>query len=68
MSRGAGGWGAVVWELDSAAVLVPTPALCRQDGAPVGLLVLAGAPHVLTFLVFLSFFIAYKAGGVKKKA
>lgn len=58
----------MVWELDSAAVLVPTPALCRQDGAPMGLLVLAGTPHVFTFFVFLSFFIACKAGEVKKKA
>ena len=53
-------------ELDSAAVFLPTLAFSRQDDAPVGVLILAGTTHFLTFKVVL-FFFPYKGRGGEKE-
>ena len=39
-------------KLDSATVFLPTLAFSRQDDTPVGVLILAGTTHFLTFKVF----------------
>ena len=40
-------------KLDSAAVFLLTLAFSRQDDRPMGVLILAGTTHFLTFKVFL---------------
>ena len=52
-------------KLDSATVFLPTPAFSRQDDAIVGVLILAGTTHFLTFKVF-HFSFTYKERGGKK--
>ena len=53
-------------KLDSAAVFLPTLAFSRQDDAPMGVLILAGTTHVLTFKVF-HFSFPYKGRGGEKQ-
>ena len=53
-------------KLDSAAVFLPTLAFSRQDDRPMGVLILAGTTHFLTFKVFF-FAFPIKEGEVKKK-
>ena len=53
-------------KLDSAALFLLTLAFSRQDDAPMGVLILAGTTHVLTFKVF-HFSFPYKGGEVKNK-
>ena len=57
---------ALMLKLDDAAVFLPTLAFSRQDDAPMGVLILAGTTHVLTFKVFL-FSFPYKGRGGEKK-
>ena len=52
-------------ELDTAAVFLPTLAFSRQDDAPVGVLILAGTTHFLTFKVL--FFFPYEGRGGEKE-
>lgn len=55
-------------KLNSATVLIPTFAFCRQDGASMGLLVLTDTTHSLTFKRFPPFFTPWKGRrGEKKK-
>ena len=53
-------------KLESAAVFLPTLAFSRHDDAPMGVLILAGTTHFLTFKVF-PFSFPYKGGEVKNK-
>ena len=53
-------------KLDSAAVFLPTLAFSKQDDAPMGVLILAGTTHVLTFKVF-HFSFPYKGRGGEKE-
>ena len=53
-------------KLDSAAVFLLTLAFSRQDDAIMGVLILAGTTHFLTFKVFL-FSFPYKGRGGEKK-
>jgi len=52
-------------KLDSAAVFLLTLAFSRQDDAIMGVLILAGTTHFLTFKVF-HFSFTYKERGGKK--
>ena len=52
-------------KLESAAVFLPTLAFSRHDDAPMGVLILAGTTHFLTFKVF-HFSFTYKERGGKK--
>ena len=53
-------------KLDSAAVFLLTLAFSRQDDTPMGVLILAGTTHVLTFKVF-HFSFPYKGRGSEKE-
>ena len=53
-------------KLDSAAVFLLTLAFSRQDDAPMGVLILAGTTHVLTFKVF-HFSFPFKGRGGEKE-
>ena len=53
-------------KLDSAAVFLLTLAFSRQDDTPMGVLILAGTTHFLTFKVFL-FCFPYKGRGGEKE-
>ena len=53
-------------KLDDAAVFLLTLAFSRQDDAPMGVLILAGTTHVLTFKVF-HFSFSYKERGGEKE-
>ena len=57
---------APVLKLDSAAVFLPTLAFSRQDDALMGVLILAGTTHFLTFKVFLFSFPYKERGGEKE--
>ena len=57
---------APVVKLDAAAVFLPTLAFSRQDDRPMGVLILAGTTHFLTFKVFL-FCFPYKGRGGEKE-
>ena len=52
-------------KLDDAAVFLPTLEFSRQDDALMGVLILAGTTHFLTFKVF-HFSFTYKERGGKK--
>ena len=52
-------------KLDAAAVFLPTLAFSRQDDRPMGVLILAGTTHFLTFKVF-HFSFPYKERGGEK--
>ena len=56
---------ALMLKLDNAAVFLPTLAFSRHDDAPMGVLILAGTTHFLTFKVF-HFSFTYKERGGKK--
>ena len=53
-------------KLDSAALFLLTLAFSRQDDAPMGVLILAGTNHVLTFKVF-HFSFPFKGRGGEKE-
>ena len=53
-------------KLDSAAVFLQTLAFSRQDDAIMGVLILAGTTHFLTFKVFLFSFPYKERGGEKE--
>ena len=53
-------------KLDDAAVFLLTLAFSRHDDAPMGVLILAGTTHFLTFKVF-HFSFPYKGRGGEKE-
>ena len=53
-------------KLDSATVFLPTLGFSRQDDTPMGVLILAGTTHFLTFNVFLFSFPCKGRGGEKE--
>ena len=53
-------------KLDSAAVFLLTLAFSRQDDRPMGVLILAGTTHFLTFKVFHFYFPSKERGGEKE--
>ena len=57
---------APVLKLDSATVFLPTLGFSRQDDTPMGVLILAGTTHFLTFKVFLFSFPCKGRGGEKE--